>query len=53
MDEGEIVLGKVNLNAYEKKDKDKTTPSPVIELMAYDGALHGEIVVLKCLRSHS
>ena len=50
MQEGEIILGRVNLNAYTKK---KEGPSPVIEILACDGNADGEILILKCIRTSS
>jgi len=50
MEEKEIVLGVVHLNAYKVKDKQKA-PTPVIELLAYDDASDGEYVVLEVVRS--
>jgi len=50
MEIGELVLGKVNLNAFKKTDKKETTPHPVIEILDNDGNTDGEIVVLKVLR---
>ena len=49
METGELVLGRVNLNAYHKDDKKKTAPTAVIEILDNDTAIEGEIVVLKVL----
>lgn len=53
METGELVLGRVNLNAFKKTDKKETTPHPVIEILDNDGNTDGEIVVLKVLRVSS
>lgn len=49
MNEGDLVLGRVRLNAYKVRDKQKS-PHPVIELMRNDSGTEGEIVVLKVIR---
>jgi len=49
MEEGDLILGRVRLNAYKVRDKQKS-PHPVIEMMRNDGATEGEIVVLKVIR---
>ena len=50
MEKGELVLGRVNLNAFKKNNKNK--PYPVIEILDNDGSTDGEIVVLKVLRTN-
>lgn len=51
MELGELVLGRVNLNAYKKTRKGKEGPCPVIEILDSDGSADGEIVVLEVKKS--
>lgn len=43
MEQNEIILGKVNMNTKENR--------PMLEILACDGLVDGEIVALKVLRS--
>ncbi len=47
MKKGDMILGKVSLNAFKIKDKKK--PYPVIQILNadYDGVGDGDLVVLK------
>lgn len=42
----ELILGRVNLNAYKSKNR----PAPVIEILDSEGNAEGDILVLKVLR---
>ena len=50
MEENEIVLGRVSLNAYTIDEPNR--PTPVIELLAHSGASEGELVVMRVLRKN-
>lgn len=39
METDEIILGRINLNAFKSEDKKRI--QPVIELLDYSGAFHG------------
>ena len=45
-EKGDIILGRVSLNAYKIKNQ----PSPVIKILDSDGNTDGDILVLRVLR---
>ena len=52
MEEGELILGRVSLNAYRIGDKQRQV-HPVIEILDSGGNSEGELVVLKCLKHNN
>ena len=51
MEEGEIILGRVKLNAFHVKDKEHERVTPVIELLGGGDSHNGQIVALKVVRA--